>query len=345
MSRLYDKIPPELPSWVNSNSEWGDVIVGVQADCIRNLAGERFPCSMSEDGFSVISKKIKFAFENVVVYTGYIEVDTLSIAEREYLAERWLIDQYSSRHPRSSLLYIFDTENQTVLVNGRDHIKFQFWDVRPIDAIENIKIVRDSISQYLEWSYHEHWGYLSSDPQLSGSGTTFSSFCHLPAIVMSHSIVDFAKELLKSSVIVQPVWDAMPYRTVPMFRISVICRGDEVEFAEKFTEILDMVVAREREAREKLINTDGELLQDKVSKAQGVLMYAKLLEHWELVSLASTIRFGVRAGLVEGDGEAIDALLLVSGNRNIEAYSGTKFDQRDAARMRANFAREKLGLQ
>jgi len=116
---------------------------------------------------------------------------------------------------------------------------------------------------------------------------------------------------------------------------------DEILFHLRQT--ADDVIAREKSARRNLLNTDPRWIEDRVARALGLARSVRLLELPEAVSLLSSIRLGLDAGLVHGYTlERLNELLFASQSAHIQAAARRNCDDRTLSIERADLFRARF---
>jgi protein arginine kinase len=110
--------------------------------------------------------------------------------------------------------------------------------------------------------------------------------------------------------------------------------------------VIPKIIDYEHHARRTLLNDRTVALDDKVSRAVGLLRSARLMASEETLFLLSHLRMGINLGRVKNiDIQTINELFLLTQPAHLQKIQGRKLegDQRRSAR--ADFIRQRLGAQ
>jgi protein arginine kinase len=119
--------------------------------------------------------------------------------------------------------------------------------------------------------------------------------------------------------------------------------ADEREFLGGTRGVIERVIGFEREARERIMKAASAELTDKAWRAYGILQYARTLQVYELLNLASALRLGVECG-VFGDAavETINRTVLMAMPAHIQRHHGREMAESEIAGARAELVRGML---
>ena len=109
----------------------------------------------------------------------------------------------------------------------------------------------------------------------------------------------------------------------------------EDEILERLEEVLEKIQENETYLREKLSATPE--IQDKIFRAYGILLNARIISSKEAVALLSKVRYGAEAGLLNLDLANLDSLLI-----KIQPYNLNEEDPKQRDIKRAQIIRTSL---
>jgi protein arginine kinase len=96
------------------------------------------------------------------------------------------------------------------------------------------------------------------------------------------------------------------------------------------------VAERENKVRRRIVETNQEVLKDRVYRSHGVLANAYKISFEEALDLLSNVRFGVYMGIIELDIDKLNNLMIKIQPAHIQELENRKMDtsQRDVTRAR-----------
>jgi protein arginine kinase len=235
------------------------------------------------------------------------------------------------------------------MINEEDHLRLQ--------AISAGKALRECCEAATEWMRHgeeklsfafrQGLGYLTACPSNLGAAMRLSVMIHLPALHQSGAMPALIRSLNDSGFAVRGLFGEHSREGGSIYQISNQNWREKTpeEILYHFEKALEQVEAAEWKAGQALLNRDRLSAEDAVSRALGLLKYAKKMSYGEFITHYSTLRFGRVLGLEEaGEAGDLDRLFielmpapLELGNRALS--DSALRDRERARRLREHFSR------
>ncbi len=338
--------------WLRTDGREGDVVLSSRVRLARNINGLPFLSRATIDDRRHVMKLVRqHAARSVVGDTmEWFDLETATRAEREILVERHLISKQHAKgdEPRG-LCVSFPEERLAVMVNEEDHLRIQLMrsGLALSEAWEQIDRFDDELESRVGYAFHRRMGYLTACPTNVGTGIRVSVMLHLPGLKLTGEI-DKARRAAKAmSLAVRGFYGEGSEANGDLYQISnqTTLGKSEMQILEEFEHsIIPDIIRFERQSRETLLDRRRPMLEDRVQRALGTLLYARLLNAEETMQLLSQVRLGVLTGVLEGvELRTIAELQLLTQPAHLQRAVGETLDQAQRRRARADYVRERLG--
>lgn len=353
---MIDGMLSQLSQWLRGEGPENDIVISSRIRLARNLSGFPFLTRATDQDRRTIQDSVQqiaselFGPESPEKGNYYfVDIQPLETLDRQYLLERQLISKelVESEGPRAALI---DREERfCIMVNEEDHLRIHgmISGFAPEAVWRLINRVDDLLESRLQYAFHSKLGYLTACPTNVGTGLRVSVMLHLPALVVSKEIEKVFRSLQKVNLAVRGLYGEGSQSFGDFYQISnqITLGRTEEELIEKVGDIIPQIIAYERQARDYLMNERREMLQDRCSRAMGVLKTARTIGSVETMHHLSSIRLGVNMGLLDDeiDMKTINTLLLNTQPAHLQKLEGTELSQSDRDIVRAKYLRKKLG--
>ncbi len=336
--------------WLRGEGPENDIVLSSRIRLARNLTGYPFLCRATDQDRRAIRDAVKEVAKDIFKKNSYYFVDfeELDALDREYLRERQLVsrEMVETEGPRAAL--IDKDEKFCVMINEEDHLRIHAMTsgLEPGKVWKRIDDVDDKLESVLSYAFHEKYGYLTACPTNVGTGLRVSVMLHMPALVISKEIEKVFRSLQKINLAVRGLYGEGSQSHGDFYQISnqVTLGMTEEELIEKVGNIIPEIIRYEREARDYLLDKRHEILQDRCSRAMGLLKTARTIGSVEAMHHLSSLRLGVTLGLLkEPDIATINDLLLNTLPAHLQKHNGNVLDQSERDVARAKYLRGKLG--
>ncbi|TWT86769.1 Protein arginine kinase [Pseudobythopirellula maris] len=351
----------DLAELANSCGEWlrgsgpeSDIVISSRIRLARNLADFPFISKASEQDRAQIEQILHAKIEAVRAAgllpheVHYLDVDQLEEIDRQFLVERHLISREHAESEGARGVLIDGGEQSSVMINEEDHLRIQVMhsglDLE--SAWEQINQIDDLFEQQVNYAFSDKLGYLTACPTNTGTGLRVSVMLHLPALVITRQIDKVFRSLQKINLAVRGLYGEGSQAMGDFYQISnqITLGMSEQELTGKVADIVPVLLAYERQAREYLIRESQETLHDRVSRAYGILRTAQTISSEETLHLLSSVRMGVNLGLI-GDVQipTVNKLFVHTQPAHLQKLAGIELDSSDRNIQRATYLRRHLG--
>jgi protein arginine kinase len=334
--------------WLRGKDADNDVVISSRIRLARNLVGFPFPIRATEHDRRLIRDTVKHAIAEIFPENEYcfVDIQTLSTSDKEFLQERQLISPELVESNCSYAALIDRNERYCVLVNSEDHLRIHAIEsgLVPQKVWEQVSKIDDQFSSKLDYVFHTQYGFLTSRATNAGTGMKISMMLHLPALVATNELDKVARSLLKKNVVVSGLYGSPAHGDFFQAANRVTLGKSEEELISKMTDLIPQIVGYERQARNFLLKSRRDIILDRCNRAVGVLRTARTISGIETMRHLSSLRLGIFAGLLEGfDIAAINSLLLYTQPAHLQKMQGAELSQVDQDIARATYIRQKIG--
>lgn len=331
--------------WYESNGKDNDVVISTRIRFARNLADKPFPGRMSAEDATEIIAKTKKALDGEKL--DFINVSTAQPLYNTILLEDHLISSelISSRTPCG----VFVGENLSVMVNEEDHLRIQSilsgYDLE--GAYEKISALDLKLEKELSYAFSEKYGYLTKCPTNAGTGMRASVMLHLPALTISENINTIINAVSKLGVTVRGMYGENSSANAYIYQVSnqLTLGISEEETLKKLSDVVDMIIEKERHICKTLCDNSPLMFSDKVYRAYGTLANAYSMSTQEFMTLIPYLKMGVCAGIFKNlSATDINKLIITMQpahvTKTVESDNIRKRDEKRASLLR-DFLKEK----
>lgn len=336
--------------WFNGSGPFSDVVISSRIRLARNLAGFEFLSLCSESRKAEILEKLKknLLSLNIDKDVFYVGIDTAGDVEKDFLVERQCISRHHAHAKGPRGVVIAPAEGFAAMINEEDHLRMQV--LKPglqlQQCWEQINKIDDIIESHIDYAFSPTYGYLTACPTNIGTGIRVSVMLHLPALKIAGHLEKFFNATREMNLAVRGLFGEGTEAAGDFFQVSnqVTLGISETQIVEEFTNsIIPGIAEYEKLARQQLLKSQVEMLDDKIFRALGVLKSAHLISSQEALFLLSHLRMGVNMNRLEGISiSTINELFLLTQPAHLQLNHGEKLepDQRDT--LRAQIVRTRL---
>ncbi len=330
-------------------AEYENVAVSTRVRLARNFADYPFPNRLNEDQARTIVRLVAADLCSVEAFDLYY-MNSVDAEKAEFLKERYLISQDLIDHKRIGAALVSDDESISVMINEEDHIREQYfmkgYDLKRV--YERISGIDDIIADAIPFAYDETFGYLTACPTNLGTGLRASVMLFLPALARRGCMGRIAAEFKRLGLTVRGGYGEGSGAEGDMYQISneVTLGVSEEEILAAVKEAVDRLVATELKERERMWETGGLPLTDRILRAYGVLTNCMTIGAREFLSLMTEVKLGVAFGVFDGRMEELDDLIVALRPANIDRLNGAPLTDAGRDIYRAEYAGKALrGMQ
>jgi len=326
-----------MAKWYRDRGFQDDIVLSTRIRLARNLKGIPFPNQMSsQDGEKVISL-VSEALSKLNYKFNLIRLSQISEIEQQKLLEEHLISPQMLKNTQNKAVFISEDESVSILVNEEDHIRLQciYSGAESNKAYDLISKIDDFLSKNVQYAFHRKYGHLTACPTNVGTGMRLSFMLHLPALCMTRLADNLFATVGKVGVTVRGMYGEGTKSSGNIFQISnqITLGKSESELAQNITDVVNQIIAKERELRRRIIQDKGIAIEDRIMRSYGIMRYAKKISTEELTGILSNVRFGISLGIIKDINVGlINEIMVVTRPAHIAETGAVNSFERDVKR-------------
>lgn len=335
--------------WLRGSGPESDIVISSRIRLARNLAPFPFIRRCDERDRTAIEKQLREKLADIddLKSALYLDVDGLESLDRQFLVERQLISRELAESDGARSVAIDTNEQYSLMVNEEDHLRIQLMKsgLDLMGAWEQIREIDDRVEQRVSYAFHERLGYLTACPTNVGTGMRVSVMLHLPALVITRQIEKVFRSLQKISLAVRGLYGEGSQAMGDFYQISnqITLGRTEKELIEQVGDVVPALIDYERRARDYLIAESHTDLQDRVSRAYGILCSAQAISSEETMHLLSSVRMGINLGLIDNvEIPTVNQLFIHTQPAHLQKIRGTELGTADRNVERAEYLQRHL---
>ncbi len=325
------------PPWWQSQ---GEIVASSRARFVRNIEGRKFPVCMDEKERREIFGEISVSLEDAVREFKQVEIN--SVIKRRFFTERHILNNESSP---GAFLYTDHAEEETYLINDRDHIRFQVT-MPGLTLSEVFSVARHrmrTMEREFNFSYSDTFGYLTSSLTNTGTGFRLSVLMFIPGIFLARETEKILALLVKAPIVLRGLFGG---------RSEI--KGNYIQISTKFTlgvgledslrmleEVVKALVETEKRSRNILISSARIELEDRVARSLAILESARILTYDESLEHLSMLKFAAQMGF-QGvpDEKVLNRLILWTSPIHLSSLENFEIKESEMDIKRAEFLRK-----
>ena len=335
--------------WLRGSGPESDIVISSRIRLARNLADFPFIRQCNESDRSEIEKTLKETIFSITEWKNlaYLDVNTLSKVDRQFLVERQLISREHAEADGARSVAIDRQEKFSLMINEEDHLRIQVMHsgLALDTAWQRINEIDDMIEEKMAFAFHPRLGYLTACPTNVGTGMRVSVMLHLPALVITRQIDKVFRSLQKISLAVRGLYGEGSQAMGDFYQISnqITLGRSEQELIEQVNDVVPVLIDYERKARQFLIRESEKDLHDRVSRAFGILCTAQTISSEETMHLLSSVRMGINLGLIENlEIPMVNQLFIHTQPAHLQKLRGSELDSANRNIERAHYLKNHL---
>ena len=290
-----------LSSWLKGDDSVPHIVISSRVRLARNFKGIVFTNRNDEKALeevenmgrgllSVLNKADKKEYSNITL-------SKLSDVERAVLVEKHLISPVMAEKMPHRSLVINEDASISIMVNEEDHLRIQAMEpgLRLNEAYQHAILVDDAIENKYTYAFDEQFGYKTACPTNVGTGMRASVMLHLPALAMTGKLQRLIRSIVKLGYTVRGLYGEGSDALGHIYQVSnqMTMGISEEETIEQILKIVDGIVKEEEKARQELMKSDEEGLEDRLWRSFGILSHARRINGEEALSLLSDLQLGM----------------------------------------------------
>lgn len=306
--------------WYAQSGPQGDVVLSSRVRLARNLQGLPFPGHMSAEQTVQLYQRAQQAADGAAFGPGrsltfYNVADLADWRRMELVQHRLMSVQLAQK---GGGLLLSGDEQVSIMLCEEDHLRIQVMNagLSLKKCWQQANLLDDYFDSRLEFSFDEKLGYLTHCPTNLGTGMRASVLMHLPALEHTGYLQELVGVAHKLGLTIRGAYGEGTGGERSMYQISNqhSLGLSEGQILENLQAVVEQIAERERAERQ-LYCKDQLAFCDRVYRSLGVLQYARLLTHQEVMEHCGVLRLGCSLGLCPE--------LTLETLSHIEAATGT----------------------
>lgn len=289
--------------WYTECGRESDVVLSSRVRLARNIEGIPFPGRSTEEQQDKVIEICKNAVFDSDIKLNYIDIGAMKDYEKQAIAECHIISPQMMDSSIKRGLLLSDDSSVSVLVNEEDHLRIQCMSagLELGKCFEIANRIDDSLEQTADFAFDSQFGYLTCCPTNVGTGMRASVMVHLPALTISGGINSVIDSLSQLGMTVRGIFGEGSKATGDIYQISnqTTLGESEENILERFEQIIEEVIGKERELRTNIYNADKYNIEDKLMRSFGILTNAVILTSAEAMTRLSDVRFATELGIIK----------------------------------------------
>ncbi len=351
---MSDATPSAMPRWMDGTGASADIVLSSRVRLARNLEGVPFPHLLDQrQATEVLAATRKAALElNKFGFLGtvrFVPLAEVTPVERQVLVEEHLISPAQAKDVQYKAVILSQAEEVSIMVNEEDHLRIQCLlpGLQLQEAWALASRVDDALEQAMTFAFSESRGYLTACPTNVGTGLRASVMMHLPALVLTNQAARALNSVGQLGLTVRGLYGEGTEAIGNIFQISnqITLGRAEGEIIDHLSAVVAKIIDHERQAVAALLREARDQVEDKVSRALGILSNARIMTSDEAIRLLSDVRLGVNMGiLTRVPLKAANELLIMTRPAYLQRLAGRELSPFERDLQRAALIRTKLGV-
>jgi len=292
-------------SWLSGEGPESNIVFSSRIRLARNISDFPFPSQATIIQNLKILSKIKSAYSDIkgLEDSIFIDMDTLSSLDKQFLLERHLISQEHTIDSKGKGLIVSRKEDISIMINEEDHIRLQTV-TSGLDLKKcwtTLNDIDNELNNRVSYSFLADLGYLTSCPTNLGTAMRASCMLHLPALILTKRINKILELLARIFFTARGLFGEGTQAFGDFFQISnqVSLGLSEEEIIDNLIGVVKQVKDQELGARETLMKKYKVSLEDNVWRALGILKNCRLINSKEALSHLSILSLGCDLGIIK----------------------------------------------
>ncbi len=346
----FSKLAHTQGEWLRGTGPESDIVISSRIRLARNLADFPFIRRCSDEDRLSIERTVRARMDQIDGWSNiqYVDIDSLSEIDRQFLVERQLISREIADADGSRAVAIDPNEQYSVMVNEEDHLRIQVMHsgLDLSSAWQQINALDNQLEDAVLYAFHPKYGYLTACPTNVGTGLRVSVMLHLPALVITQQIEKVFRSMQRINVTVRGLYGEGSQYTGDFYQVSnqvTLGHSEEDLVALVGEKVVPDIIAYERKARDFLMGKGEKDLHDDVSRALGILSTAKKISSEETMHYLSKVRMGVNLGLINDvEVATINQLFIHTQPAHLQKLHGRLLGSADRNIHRATYLQQLL---
>ena len=350
MSSPLEEVVRQASAWLRGVGPLHDIVISTRIRLARNVQGFNFLSRADADMRKEIADSVRGAVQRIKLMKDmiYLNVEELDELDRTLLVERHLISRQHAEGSGARAVAFRPDEACGIMINEEDHLRIQVMrsGLQIDEAWQGINSLDDALEERLDYAFHPQYGYLTACPTNVGTGLRVSVMLHLPALRLTNELEKVGQAARDMKLAVRGLHGEGTEAVGDFFQVSnqiTLGRGEEEIIDDFRSVVIPKIVEYEHAARDALVHSRPQALDDKIYRAMGQLKNARLMSSNEAMQYLSHVRMGLHVNRVEEiDLQTLNELFLQIQPAHLQKLYGGRLNGEQRSIERANFIRTRL---
>ncbi|WP_440897226.1 protein arginine kinase [Amphibacillus sp. Q70] len=351
---LQSFIDQAISPWMQEEGPDHDIVLSTRIRLARNFTDVPFPLMAAEEELKIVSNWIKehFSEKSFAQYENfeYFAMEDLKPLEKQVLVEKHLVSPFLVERQKESGVLLSKNEQVSLMVNEEDHMRLQLYfpGLQLERGLEEAFKFDDWLEEKIDYAFDENRGYLTSCPTNVGTGIRASVMMHLPALTLTGKIRKMVPAINQLGFVVRGIYGEGSEAAGNIYQISnqVTLGRSEQDIIQDLHSVVEQLIARERDARQMLIDQSGLRLEDRIFRSYGILKHSRIIESKEAAKCLSDLRLAIDIGYIKNLSTAIlNELMTLTQPAFLQQYAQETLTPEQRDMKRATIIRERLRLE
>ena len=277
-----------------------------------------------------------------------LDIQSLGKTEQTVFLEKHIVSPEFLNGNLPKGLLISDDQNISVMLNEEDHVRIQ--SIKPgenlFEAYETASKIDDLIEEQVEFAFHTDYGYLTACPTNTGTGLRASYMIHLPCLSKSSKsdLSNMLSQITKVDVAIRGIYGegTAPMGSIYQISYQKTLGKSEEDIILSLQNVTRTVIHKEQSARETLLATRKDHIEDIVYRAYGLVSHARMISAKETMDLLSDIRLGYITKILDKPkpSKPIYQIMMEIQPGHLQRTAGEEMTEHERDINRAKYLRE-----
>ncbi|MBB5175015.1 protein arginine kinase [Texcoconibacillus texcoconensis] len=348
---IHEAISP----WMKNEGPDSDIVLSSRIRLARNLEEHTFPVVTSNEDAEKLLNDVKKQINPTTSHRRFgdlscLEMKSMDKNEKQVLVEKHLISPALAEKSPYGASILSEDESLSIMVNEEDHLRIQclLSGFRLDEGLELANEIDDWLEERFTYAFDEQHGYMTSCPTNVGTGLRASVMMHLPALVVTQQMNRILPAIHQLGLAVRGIYGEGSEALGHLFQVSnqMTLGKSEEDIIGDLSSVVKQLVQQERAARESLLESSNNHIEDRVFRSYGTLAYSRRMESKEASQRLSDVRLGIDLGMIKNVSASIlNELMVLTQPAFLQQYAGEALSPDERDQRRAALIRERLQLE
>ncbi len=322
------------------------IILSSRVRVARNLKDMNFRPKMTAEQADECIDRVLEAMRGDEADFRYYPMRGIDPIERKAMVEDHRISADLFRTDDRGAALISADNRVVIMINEEDHLRIQaFAPGLDLESASGLAFrAEDVLENSLSFAFDEQLGYLTACPTNTGTGMRASVMLHLPLLTIKKNMGQVTQLAAKLGLTMRGIYGEGSEALGCVYQLSnqVTLGKTEHELVDAVSAVAGQIAGMEQETRLQALREDPVAFEDRISRAIGTLLYARMMDLKEFYPLWSALRVGAAMGRVPMEVWDCDELLTNAQDAHLCRAAGREMSSREICEARAAMLRQAI---